>query len=450
MEQFMDDTDISSLRFDDRDDFNRRPIAEKIITLLKSDIDVSPMVLDGGWGSGKTEFCHKLKNLIGDDNEHIIYIDAFKADHVDEPLLTVLAAVVAKIPVDQKEKLRSIAIPVIREGAKIVGKALVSHVLRQDLGEVADSLNDALKSGTNAAIDATAEGLLKDQEDAEENLVSLRNHLCALAKKKPMIIFVDELDRCRPDYAVKMLETIKHVFGVPNVKFILFTNTKQLRASIDHCYGQHDAQRYLDKFIKYSFNLPDIVPGPSNESLNASLKHFQALIQNNSRLPGENLNQSGYIKLIEQIIRVNNVSLREIETLVRHIDIYVTLQSGGALGGTANYTYSVIALCAIAIFVLEPELAQTIRRKSLDAKSLAKFMGVDNLPSRDEIGFPEAYQRVFCALACDAIHNRDLYLPSGQDEEREFKAFWTAALPAPWNGTHLAICEKAISALSLE
>ena len=447
----MDNTDISRLTFDNRDDFNRKPIAEKIITLLESDIDVNPMVLDGGWGSGKTEFCHKLKNLIDGDDKHIIYIDAFKADHVDEPLLTVLAAVVAKIPEEeQKKTLRSLAIPVIREGAKIAGKAFFSHVLRQDPGEVADSLNDALKSGTNAAIDATAEGLLKDQEDAEENLLSLRDHLCSLAEQKPMIIFLDELDRCRPDYAVKMLETIKHVFGVPNVKFILFTNTKQLRASIDHCYGQHDAQRYLDKFIKYSFNLPDIVPGPSNESLSASLKHFQALIQNNSRLPGVNLNLSSYIEFIEQIIRVNNVSLREIETLVRHIEIYVTLQSGGDLRSEQDYTYSVIALCAIAIFVLEPELAQTIRRKSLDAKSLAKFMGVDNLPSRDEIGDPDVYQKVFCALACDAIHNRDLYIPSGQEEKRKFIAFWTVNLRAPWNGTYLAICENAISALSLE
>ena len=100
----MDSTDISRLTFDNRDDFNRKPIAEKINTLLESDIDVSPMVIDGGWGSGKTEFCHKLKNLIDSDGKHIIYIDAFKADHVDEPLLTVLAAVVAKVPDNEKEK----------------------------------------------------------------------------------------------------------------------------------------------------------------------------------------------------------------------------------------------------------------------------------------------------------------------------------------------------------
>ena len=167
-------------------------------------------------------------------------------------------------------------------------------------------------------------------------------------------------------------------------------------------------------------------------------------------MPGVNLNESGYIKLIEQIIRVNNVSLREIETLVRHIEIYVTLQNGGDLLSKQNYTYSVIALCAIAIFVLEPELAQTIRRKSLDAKSLAKFMGVDNLPSPDELRHLNPYQQVFYALACDAIHNRDLYIPSGEEEMREFKTSLSDYLPAPWHGTHLAICEKAISALSLE
>lgn len=77
-------------------------------------------------------------------------------------------------------------------------------------------------------------------------------------------------------------------------------------------------------------------------------------------------------------------------------------------------------------------------------------MGVDNLPSRDEIGSPDVYQKVFCALACDAMYNRDLYIPSGEEEMREFKAFWTSDLQAPWNRTYLTICENAITALSLE
>lgn len=50
--------DFSKLRFDGRDEFSRKSVAEKAIKLLKSDIDVSPMIIDGNWGAGKTEFCH--------------------------------------------------------------------------------------------------------------------------------------------------------------------------------------------------------------------------------------------------------------------------------------------------------------------------------------------------------------------------------------------------------
>ncbi|WP_244572458.1 P-loop NTPase fold protein, partial [Escherichia coli] len=50
--------------FDYRDEFLRKPIAEKLIALLNSDINLSPLVIDGGWGTGKTEFCKKVANLI--------------------------------------------------------------------------------------------------------------------------------------------------------------------------------------------------------------------------------------------------------------------------------------------------------------------------------------------------------------------------------------------------
>ena len=93
------DMDITTKTFDERDEFQRRNIAEKAIKLLKSDIDISPMVIDGSWGTGKTEFCHKFINLMKEDETHsIIYIDAFKADHVNEPLMTVLAEITKILP----------------------------------------------------------------------------------------------------------------------------------------------------------------------------------------------------------------------------------------------------------------------------------------------------------------------------------------------------------------
>ena len=62
-----DDMETQTLEkptFDTPDEFNRKPIAENIIRLLTLDIDLSPMVIDGGWGTGKTEFCQKLIRLM--------------------------------------------------------------------------------------------------------------------------------------------------------------------------------------------------------------------------------------------------------------------------------------------------------------------------------------------------------------------------------------------------
>lgn len=66
---------IQDITFTDRDEFQRKAVAEKVSRLLNSDIDVSPMIVDGSWGTGKTEFCHKLINMMGEDGtHHLIYV----------------------------------------------------------------------------------------------------------------------------------------------------------------------------------------------------------------------------------------------------------------------------------------------------------------------------------------------------------------------------------------
>src|SRR5690554_6113678 len=83
-----------------RDEFHREQIADKVIRLLVSDIEISPMVIDGQWGTGKTEFCHKLINKFRDchPNYRLLYVDAFQADHADNPLMTILAEVLKLLP----------------------------------------------------------------------------------------------------------------------------------------------------------------------------------------------------------------------------------------------------------------------------------------------------------------------------------------------------------------
>jgi len=81
----------------------------------------------------------------------------------------------------------------------------------------------------------------------KENLVKL----AAKVRKKqkfPLTIIVDELDRCRPDFALGLLERIKRLFDVEDVAFVLLVNRTQIEGYIRTVYGNVDADAYLLKF----------------------------------------------------------------------------------------------------------------------------------------------------------------------------------------------------------
>ena len=405
--------------FDTQDEFKRKPIAENIIRLLTSPIDLSPMVIDGGWGTGKTEFCQKLIRLMQQQHPDYqpVYIDAFRSDHSGEPLLALLAEIIKTCtpPKDSDEKLIEEHKDRIRKITKAAGflmktvaKAAVGHVLKQntdDLAEelqqimnddqeadsLAETVTDAAATISNHTIDATVEALLKEQIEAEKNLETLKACLKELAADKPIILFIDELDRCRPDYAVDMLEVIKHVFDVENVKVVLVTNTKQLRAAINHRYGvEVDAQKYLDKFLKYSFVLSDKVVAPFGmiQAL-VSVEYFKQLIRK-SRMADELRSlieeRNGTINFISDMIERNNISLRETERLVRFLEIYHSL-SGGL--NKVIWQYALLRITGVFIFCFYPSLMDDINKNRTDSKDFARLFNIQSLANIPKNNFGE-------------------------------------------------------------
>ena len=286
---------LKDLTFDHRDEFDRKSIAEKVIKLLDAEMDFCPMAIDGGWGTGKTEFCHKLINLIKEqdvqrqkaareaaadavraaqadtvarsatDGEQtaaqaaalpperaVIYLDAFASETVDDPLLCILAAIRDEFPDEEtRKKISRNAVPVVKTLCKVAGKAAFAHVFKQNLGDVSEALADAASDGVNSLIDQTVDKLLDQYADAQENLDALKNVIAMAAAQRPILFFIDELDRCRPDFALSILELVKHVFDIPGIKFIFVVNLEQLKAAIRKRYGQDvDADVYLEKFVK--------------------------------------------------------------------------------------------------------------------------------------------------------------------------------------------------------
>ena len=399
--------------FATHDEFNRKPIAENIIRLLTSDIDLSPMVIDGGWGTGKTEFCKKLIRLMQEQHRDYqpVYIDAFRSDHSGEPLLALLAEIIKACtpedtdgqPSEKRKSFTNRISKVAGFGIKTIFKAVTGHVLKQntdDLAEelqqimnddqearsVAETVTDTANTIANHTIDVVVEALLKEQIEAEKNLETLKACLKELAADKPIILFIDELDRCRPDYAVDMLEVIKHVFDIENVKVVLVTNTKQLRAAINHRYGAEvDAQKYLDKFLKYNFALPDkVVAQTEQDRVWVSIYHFERLIKDSGIEGGSGY---GVMECINEMIRRNNLSLRETERLVRFLEIYHSFSnglvenSGSIFFPNPDRVRVWLRVIGVFIFCFYPSLMDDINKNQTDAKKFAQLFSLQALPN---------------------------------------------------------------------
>lgn len=423
--------DRANMTFEVRDEFHRRQIAENAIKLLRSDLDTAPMLIDGGWGTGKTEFCYKLINLMReDDTHHLIYIDAFKADHADEPLMTVIAAIVEALPdSEDKATLWQKAIPAIRFGLKTAAKAAVNHVLRQDADDLVGDYGKAIEDTADMAIDATVGALLKDHVEAHKNIEALQHILGKIATEKPLILFIDELDRCRPDFAVDMLEIIKHTFDVEGVSFVLVTNTQQLKASINHCYGHAvDAQRYLDKFLRFTFTLPAQFTRNGYEYHNVSLEHYAKLTERSPHLSGAQLYHPGFLHALEPVIKLHRLSLREIETFVRHLEFYQTLMDGKGFQGDTLYGYSLVRLFSVLIFTLQPEFAESLLSGNADAEKLGEFLGVAKLDFENWQHSVAEFIAVFIGQFCQI--NADKFMPiTGGHAEK-----WARVLSEAFNG----------------
>ncbi|MFM4873865.1 P-loop NTPase fold protein [Aeromonas veronii] len=217
--------------------------------------------LNAEWGAGKTWF---IKRWYMELKAHYptVYIDAWQQDFSDDPLLTVISSIIEQLKAEAgspqlspylSTKLASL----LKATAPIVTKALFKKVSGINIDEVQEVItaDDAGK---------LVESLFQDTRKKTEAVQLLKHEIkqwveAIIGKKKkqaPAFILIDELDRCRPSYAVEMLETIKHIFDIPGVVFVLATDTEQLQHAIKVIYGAgFDAQNYLGRFFQRKFTL---------------------------------------------------------------------------------------------------------------------------------------------------------------------------------------------------
>lgn len=142
-----------------------------------------------------------------------------------------------------------------------------------------------------------------------------------------------------------------------------------MKASINHCYGDSVvSQSYLDKFLKFTFCLPDEFSDNGYKKDKASVVHYLNLIQQSQTLEGTILDKNSDFNIIEHIIKIHNLSLREVETLVRHIEIYQLISNKEALNHEVEFGCRLLRLLGVTIFCFNSDLTKAILSNRADAK----------------------------------------------------------------------------------
>ena len=239
-----------------KNDLLDRKEKAEVLTSLVSNVDgPCAMAVDAAWGAGKTTFLKMWAQNLRNQGFPVVEFNAWETDSSGDPFVALTSEITQQLKgvadtskLDQiethaKELLSRLAPGLIRFGTGFI------PVVGPEVGHALSTYAEEAMSGYNQTKQSTAQFKTSLQGLAEA-LWETRDH-------KPVVIFIDELDRCRPSYAIELLETAKHIFGVDHVVFVLAVNRAELAHSACGLYGEKfDAEGYLRRFFDIDFRLP--------------------------------------------------------------------------------------------------------------------------------------------------------------------------------------------------
>ena len=231
----------------------RREFGEALSASLGAIEGPGVFAIDGQWGTGKTTFLRMFTQLLRNQSRRVIEINAWETDFAEDPLAALSSSLMAVAPDGgRKEKLQSAAVKLLRVAGPGAIRLLTGGLV---------NLDSAAQQEVGNALAKWAESGIARFEEHERSLRAFKDALEGLVAEcddGPMVFVVDELDRCRPTYAVAMLETIKHVFDVDGLVFVLAVNRGQLDRSAKTLYGEFgDPESYFKRFFDVELRLPE-------------------------------------------------------------------------------------------------------------------------------------------------------------------------------------------------
>ena len=369
----------------ENDCLGRRELEPPLTQFVTQAVGPFVLAIDGSWGSGKTTFLKMWQVKLDKAGHLCLYLNAWKTDFVQDPLVAVVGELSIAIkgnPILDKDNVRK-TIEKIEKTTRSIAKRLIpSGIKLLTLGAL--DIDSGMERESSVAAGVIAENLIQDYGKGKSEIQEFREDIEFLAaemKKSEndfvkIVIIIDELDRCRPTYAVQLLERIKHLFDVEGVVFILGIDRYQLSHSIKALYGsEFDATGYLKRFIDLDYRLPE----PSLGCYCSSL--FEKFEINSLLLRRQSANNNGSVHDLNDfkhylgyLISSAKMSLRDQEQMISRLRI--------VLQTIPTHQNSFPVTLSILLFLRnysDPEIYTSVMRGNLTAKAFLDF--VEALPN---------------------------------------------------------------------
>lgn len=237
----------------------REKYAGILTSIVETYADGFVLALDGKWGTGKSTFVKMWDASLRKAEFQTIYFNAWEHDFENEPLVALIGEM--RKLVDKEENNTDFNV-LLKKGAVLSKRILPSVVKAFAKRHLGDEATEILGESVGAISDIFEEEVyeyVKKKDGLEEFKEELVQYIEKYNNSKPVVFIIDELDRCRPDYAVEILEKVKHFFTVEGIVFVLSIDKIQLGHSIQGYYGSNkiDTNEYLRRFIDLEYQLPE-------------------------------------------------------------------------------------------------------------------------------------------------------------------------------------------------
>lgn len=270
----------SQLNFDsfNRDGLELKGYAMNIIEIIQkchlfpksNDNEAYVMAIDSSWGTGKTYFDKIIIQFLNDNrnikNINTIYYDAWSNDFWNNAFEPLFAQIIGS-KLLEKETVKSDIADMLKSAGKIIALGIKGVATKKiedfiDTAAVDDMISEYRKIWDNT-FDSEHQVTKYFKEFSEfKNAISVLKVILRKATENnggKTVIFIDELDRCKPTFAIQTLEIVKHLFNIKGLVFVFSLDLEQLSYCVQSVYGENiNSIGYLERFFNFISSLPKV------------------------------------------------------------------------------------------------------------------------------------------------------------------------------------------------